>query len=70
MVVSDRLYRKIVAQNNTYGVILDAFGAADLLPRLVFGMEWNALECALHGVNSSTSIDPTKIFALRCGNLR
>ena len=30
MVVSDRLYRKIVAQNNTYGVILDAFGAADL----------------------------------------
>jgi hypothetical protein len=36
MVVSDRPYCEIITKNDAYGVIFDAFGAADLLPRLVF----------------------------------
>src|SRR5579863_1667902 len=39
VVVSDRPHCEIIAENNAYGLILDAFGASDLLPRLVFGME-------------------------------
>ena len=69
MVFGDCLHRKIIAENNAYGVVFDSLRAADLFPRLGLWMKGHTGKRALNGANVSIAFDPPHVFAVFCFSL-